>query len=282
MSVDTGDDFSSQDIVNDLSDDSGQGDSVQPDVSSDTPSSDNAPTGDNPAWKPYLDKFDPSQHAQVKEILSDIDSNVNRRFERVSQLEKNYGQFAQNNVDPRMLQAGYQLFQNLNTNPQAFYQKLGESLGISPQEAEDLVEDDVDPNYAAMRDQVAQMGQYLQQQQELQRQQAFQREVQEEGQKIEADLNQVREKYNLSDTDVQGVIRRTISLSQENPNSTIFDGLQLYLNERTSWERSRPTNNAPSVISGNGSAVAPPNKNFTELDSREQKQDIIAALRGLS
>lgn len=98
------DDFSSDDLVSEISgiEDSGQGpeltnednSQVQPEAEQQSPQQ----IADNPAWKPYLDKFDPALHNQVKEVLHDLDTRTQRRLERDAELRRNYGAFAANGL----------------------------------------------------------------------------------------------------------------------------------------------------------------------------------------
>lgn len=295
MSQPSVDDFNSDDLVSEISgiEDSGQGqtqtESVQPDTTQNATPQEPQQIADNPAWKPYLDKFDPSIHDKVKEVLADQDAKIQRRLERDADLRKNYGQLAEQGVDPRIVNAGVQLFQNLNNNPQAFYAKLGESLGISAQQAKQLVdqqddpdEEEIDPRTAHMQQEVEQMKQYLAQQQEFQQQQVYQQQVQQEEQKLDQDLQGLKTQYSLTDTDLQGVLQRTLFLTQNNPAATVHDGLQMLLQERQNWERSRQTNNAPNVLSGNGASAVAPTQAFVDKSDADQRAEMVEILKGLS
>lgn len=291
-------DFNSDDVVNDLQNLNGQGgeevahEQTQQPVQPEVPDQQQNPQErqpqepqeipENPAWKPYLEKFDPQFHGQLKEILADIDSRTQRRFQRVSELERNYGQFAEQGYDPRLMAAGYHLIQKLNDDPKSFYEQLGQSLGITAEEAEDLVDATQDPEQAKLYQTVEQMQEFLQMQQERQQQEAFQQEVAQEEAALNEDIAKIQSQYQLSPQEIQGVIQRTLFLTQSNSAATIWDGLQQYLQERVAWERNRPTNNAPQVINGNGAAAATPQKPFTEKSEDEQKQELANLIANLN
>lgn len=85
----------------------------------------------NPAWKGVTD-FIPAEYvSKITPTLQQWDRN----YQELATKHAQYADFQ----DIEQLRAYKQLAENLNNNPRAIYDKLGELLGITPQEAKQVV-----------------------------------------------------------------------------------------------------------------------------------------------
>lgn len=88
-------------------------------------------TGVNPAWESLKEKIPKEFHSQIDPILSEWDKGVQQKFQtHAEELRKfdPYKQFIENQVDPQALLVGYNMAQNLNTDPVTFYNNLAQML----------------------------------------------------------------------------------------------------------------------------------------------------------
>lgn len=101
-------------------------------------------SGGHPAWGSVLDIIPPALHDAVKGRLSEYDKNANSRIEKVQSDYEPFKQFA--GTDPGRMQEALNIYQNLERDPQSFYNLLAENLGIdvSGQGQTEPVQSDID------------------------------------------------------------------------------------------------------------------------------------------
>lgn len=87
-----------------------------------------APSKLNPAWNGLLEKLPPSFHPSVTPILSEWDQNYQKSLEKVQSQYAPYQEFVENQVSPEDIQVALGIMQQLNENPQGFYQQMGDFL----------------------------------------------------------------------------------------------------------------------------------------------------------
>lgn len=107
----------------------------QPSV--ETPDSD---SGGNPAWNGLLEKLPAEFHNLVRPELEKWDKN----FQEMTTKYKPYEDFVSSGIEKDHIMRSLNLYQNLSTNPQGFYEVLGQRLGITAEQAQQVVEDSTD------------------------------------------------------------------------------------------------------------------------------------------
>jgi len=250
----------------------------------------------NPAWEEILKDIPEGYKGIVTPVLKKWDQQVNEKFqqraEEIRQAQeqlqrfKPYEQFVNQGVHPQQIAAAQVLLQEMNRDPKAFYQKLGEHYGFvntnDPQQAQD--DDDVfDPNAIdpAVAKQLQEVQQGQQAIQEFMQQQA-QAQIQAQAKaQVDAEFDSVVEKYSLNDIDKKEVLRRAVLITQQNPEAP--DVFEAAFREWDSVKRAMfaQTNSrqAPSVVNPGGSSPITPPKKFSDMSDSEFKADTVAALQ---
>lgn len=241
---------------------------------------------DNPAWQPYLDQVPDGFKDQFRPVFQEWDKNTNQKFQDIhKQYEplKQYESFAKQGIDPRVAQAGVALVQELQKDPQAFYERLGSAYGLTPAQAEQLVEDadnDVDETVVDPRlDQIQSQQEFIMNRfQEEQAQQAKAHADQE----LETEIQSLRQTHpDIVDEDMTSIWYRAIAGAQINPQYSLETAYQSFAQERANWAQNRPGTSAPRVLGNNGQLSTPSEKPWHELTDAEQKAIMLAELKGL-
>ena len=225
----------------------------------------------NPAWEEALSGVPDAFRSQLTPHFKKWDEGVNERFQRQAEVYKPYQPFIDQKVDPQRLNASYQLLQQLQSDPQAVYQQLGEHLGISAQEAEELVNEDngteewVDPRLDEVAQRQEEMQQWMQQEQQKQVTEVATRQA-------NADVDALVEKYNLPRGPVLGsILGRAIN----NHNGDLEAGYQEEMRYQQYLAQNNPNNSAPRVLSASGSSGSAPAVDVTALSDSERKAYLV-------
>lgn len=261
---------------------------TEPDVSLDGgvtteatgPESDSS--GFNPAWEPIKEKLGDAHFQLIQDELKNWDQGVNKRFETINSQFAPYKELG----TPEELSNARNIVQQLDENPEAMYEALGNFLREngrlpSEKEAQGIAEEVADAESSAevtdpRIDELAkgqeQIKQFLEQQEQL----AIQQEAEAELAKEIEDLESSR---GYSKDDMQEIIRRAAFLSADSdkivPLSVAADEFDS-LRERI-LTTPRPGDSAPRLLptSGGNPATSQP-KSMGSL-SRNETQDLIAA-----
>lgn len=94
--------------------------------------------GGHPAWQEILNEVPQALHDKVRPTLEKWDRGVEERFAQVHSQYEPYKPFVEQGITPQQIDAGMRLFAALQADPRQFYTFLGEQLGISPQQAQQL------------------------------------------------------------------------------------------------------------------------------------------------
>ena len=125
----------------------------------------NEGSGYNEAWAPMLNQLPDAYHNVVAPHLKEWDRGVQQRFDSLNQRYSPYQKFVDQKVDPQLVEVGLSLVEQLRNDPNSFYQELGDRLGITAQQAQELVEEEAgseeyeDPRIAQMQQQQEQFQQ---------------------------------------------------------------------------------------------------------------------------
>ena len=226
-----------------LGTDSGAGlvNDVAPVTQDTTPvGSEQAPTGENPAWAEVLGVLPDSLHSTVKPYLEKWDKGVNERFSKVQSQYDPYKDFL--SVDPQQINASLQLAQLVATDPRAFYDRMtqhygsewGLAAGQGQQDAStnaddyslDGLEEDngqdlsKNPLIQQLKEQQDTIASFLASQVEAQQQQQYQAEVEAASKQIDTEFTQVAGKFGFDAVPDQAA-KMIISLCAANEGLTI-------------------------------------------------------------
>ncbi len=234
-------------------------------------------TGINEAWNPLLQQLPDAYHNVVTPHLKEWDRGVQQRFDSLNQRYSPYQKFVDQKVDPQLVEVGLSLVEQLRNDPNSFYQELGQRLGISPQEAKELVEEEpdsgqgeyVDPRY----DELAQQQQQLQQWVQQQEAQRYQQEIDS---KVRGEVDALIAKYNIPKGPVLANILQRAAATTEGDLEAAYQQEMQY---QQYLAQNNPNANAPRVMSGSGSAGATPQKSINDMSGSERRAALAAQLR---
>ena len=244
-------------------------------------------SGDNPAWAPFLSEVPDAYHETIKKHLRGYDEGVQKRFTTQAEQYDPYKSFVEQKVDPRELQAAYTLAQQLNGNPIDVYERLGQALmaqGYTPQQAQQAVQEaaadnDEDSQFEPYED--PRIAQLEQQQQAIINGLQQQYQAQEDERVFQETTNQIdafRAANPLPDWEMREVLNRARNRQDLDVEKAYVD----WVNVKSQMAQNSPGRNAPGVLSASGGIPSQPQTQYADLSARDQKADVIAALRAAS
>ena len=292
---------------------------TEPNGSFDGGTGDNAGTGDNsspvntsdstqsqepaynPAWDGVYGKLPQEFHPMIRPTLETWDRNYQT-------LQKEYEPWKQLG-DYDLVQRNMGIIQQLNENPQGFYERLGQLIGVTPNQAQQIVQNGQAPGQENQQNQglygtgeedylvdpeVAQLKQTVQQLQEqnqrweTERVEAQkQRDVAEYQSKAEAHIQRLAAQHQANYPTIPfnpaEVVQRVLLQTYQNPNKEpdIDQAYKDYLGLVTSVHtppvapgRSGPP--APSVINPNGGGLPPSDRIDMSRATPEQRKAAVA------
>lgn len=267
--------------MEDLTEEGTATDVVAPEAITESTGPDDSSAGINPAWEPIKEKLGDAAFQLIQPELSKWDQGVNKRFESLNQQYAPYKELG----TPEELTGYKQIIQQMDSNPEAMYEALGNFLqetGRMPtqEEAQDIADelDDetettMDPRFDELARGQEQIREFLEQQQMAEIQANADAELANE---IE-DLTNSR---GYSKDDMREIVSRAAFLSSQSdkivPLSVAADEFDA-LRERI-LTTPRPGDSAPRLLpTSGGTANNAQNKSVGEL-SRNETQDLIAGL----
>jgi hypothetical protein len=160
-----------------------------------------ADNGFNPAWGGLREAIGEDYfETHARPLLSDMDRNANSRITSLNaQLKgyEGYKPFIDQGADPDSLSTAMQVMQYIERDPQAFYEQMGERLGLTRQDVADLdsfADGDQDQQDEAelpphLQAQFTQMQQFQEQQMQQQQEQQFQQAIEAEGINLDQEMD---------------------------------------------------------------------------------------------
>lgn len=230
-----------------------------------------------PGDMPLVEGLGPEWNDIVSAFPEDVRSEIAPKLrERVSQYESQIEQyrpweeFNKSGITPEHAQTALGLFSTIENNPREVYETLGKHLGISPQQAKEVVEDldeadQTDPEIQRLKQQVDTLAQITL----AQRQQETQAQIQQEqDEKLESELAEIKKKYG-NDVPEDEIVMRMLY-----KDMTAEQAYQEYSSYADEIRRRRP---APMVL-GSGGAVASRAIDPRKLDSPGTKSLVAQML----
>lgn len=240
-----------------------------------------APTGDNPAWKEFQDQLDPMSYSRVKPLLSKWDQGVTQKMSQASEQYAPYKDIIAGR-DPKTLELALRYADALDQNPVQVFQQMQNwltSQGMleqqqydEEQESEDGEQED--PRFAQLQQQQEQMRDFLAQQHQAQIDSQADADLNRES----AALKQAHP--DLSDEDMQEVYRRAAFAAQQGGKVPTLEQAYTEFSALRDRIRSmpRPGDSAPNLVPLNGGTPSPQSQRSLGSLSREESQNMLAAL----
>ena len=219
--------------------------------------------GLGPEWNDVVGAFPEDKRTELATALKS----------RIDQYEplKQWEDFQKSGITPDQAGQALNIYSTLENDPRRIYEAIGKHLGITAQQAEKVVEeieetdDDVDPRFKTLQQQVETMSQILL----MNKQQETQATLRAEGEaSLQRDLDGLKKKY--GDIDEQEVIFRMLHADMT-PE-------QAYADYTKKFDQIRARRPSPLVMGGGGQvpqkAIDP-----TKLDSKETKNLVAQMLQ---
>ena len=252
----------------------------------------------NPAWTPVFDKLPHEFHNMIAPELSTWDRNyseLQNKYKPWEDLGQPYEQ-VKNNLD---------VIQQMNDNPQAFYNRLGELIGVTPGQVQQPDNstgvgqdqnyqgsldgtdqyDLVDPEVARLRQAVDSMQAQQQQWQQERDAIAQQAEVARYQQKADEHINRLAaqhaQQYPSIPFNPAAIVKGVLLQTYQNPEAEpdIDRAYAEYLELATAVRSApRPGNSAPNVINPNGGGMPPGEYVNPATATSEQRKAMVAQM----
>lgn len=94
--------------------------------------------GGNPAWNDVLQYVPEEKRTEVVPKLQEWDQN----YQQVQEGYNQWKEFADGGVDPETARVALNMMSMIEQNPQHAYEVLGKHLGVTPQKAQEIVEEE--------------------------------------------------------------------------------------------------------------------------------------------
>lgn len=239
---------------------------------------DNTP-GPNPAWDSVLSVLPEQFHPLVTPEFQKWDQAAQNRIESVNKQFEAYKPFVENEIPIADLEQGLRLMYEINQNPQAVYNALGEAYGLTAEQVEAVVEGTdgeeeeeepqnfQDPRVDHLQEGVELIAQNLLD--EHNRKLSVEAETE-----LDNELKATREKHGEFDE------RYVLSLMAANPDVSMDQAFQAYqqLTQQILQQNPRPF--APSVMGTSGGGGGLPSQAIdpTKLDGKATRNLVAEML----
>lgn len=220
----------------------------------------------NPAWQPILEQLPAEFHKIVTPHLKELDDS-RRDLDAKYNALKPYEELAANNVPVDYIRQTLSFYNAVDADPKGFYEYLGNQLGITPQQAAQVVKDaaETEANPAELDENDPVAKQLLETQRQLaelqSRQGGMESVVQQEAERIrneraDAELSKqisaLQEKHGAS-FNTPMVLHFTQMRMQATGKVDLNAGYQDYLNfAEQIRNQATPNDTAPTILPGAG------------------------------
>lgn len=231
------------------------------------------PPGDFPLYQDLGAEWNDIVSAFPEDRRSELAPLLKSRIDAQIEPLKPWSEFSSQGVTPDHAKTALELQRVIEENPREVYEKIGQYLGITPQQAQQVVkeseaqaEDDDDPRIKTMQQQLDTLAQIAlaQRQQESQAQMLAQQEAE-----LEKQLSGLAKKY--GDFDEEEVVMRMLHRDMT-PEQAYLD----YVNKVQEIRR-RPI--APMVMGGSGGSIPRPSIDVKGLDNAKTKDLVVQMLQ---
>lgn len=245
--------------------------------------------GGNPNWDGLRSKLDPVTFKLIEDDLKAFDTSARTRVESVNKSYEPFKKFVDQGVTPETLEAGLNLFGQINNAPEEVYGILGKFLeenGRLPetkaekaQVAADIVdaqaEDTDKPSAQAPSDpRLDKAMSYIERQEQAELERTAQTAIDQEIAAVKTSHPE------YTDKDMGAIVKLSLAGLNERANYTIADGAKAYEELRQNiLTAPRPADNAPELVPSSGGmpAAQQDSKSLGQRSSGEV-QDIVANL----
>lgn len=229
----------------------------------------NIPPGNAPLFEGLGTEWNDIVGAFPEDKRAELAPKLKERIDSFTPL-KQYEDFHKSGVTAEQIQNALNLSSVVENHPRQVYDKIAEYLGITSQQAEEVVEEveqaaeDGDPRFEAMKKQLDILSQIVLQEKQSQTQKQLQSQADAE---IDKELNAVKKKY--GEIDEQQILMRMAHLGM-----TAEQAYQDYTKRDSEIRKRRP---AP-ILLGNGQAVPNQPVDYTKLSSEDTKKWVAQML----
>lgn len=227
---------------------------------------------------PFLNNIPEQDRQIVAKYIKDWDAGVTRKFQ---EIHSQYQPYKELGASAEEIQAAYNIYQQLNSDPKAFYQALADALGPDLEEqgqrtpqvnpAFQGLPEEFQAEYQQTRKAVEALAQYILDQQDQQKQQA-------EDAELDNYIKTLRDKH--GDFDEEFVLTKmyTSNMDGEQAIAAWKQAMQNYINQVGGVQRdgSQP---AFKPLHGGGSVPNEEAKKITELSKKETKNLVAELMR---
>lgn len=237
-------------------------------------------SGENPdsLANPFLANIPELERPIVAKYIKDWDAGVTRKFQ---EIHSQYQPYKELGASPEEIQAAYNIYQQLNSDPKAFYKALADALGdeLLEEQVQGTPQQQVNPafqglppefqaEYQQTRKAVEALAQYIMDQQDSQK-------AQQEDAELDNYISSLKEKH--GDFDEEFVLTKMYSgnMDGEQAIAAWKQSVQNYINQVGGV----PGNTAPAFkpLHGGGSVPNEESKKITDL-SRNETKSLVANL----
>jgi septum formation topological specificity factor MinE len=221
------------------------------------------PPGNLPLFEGLPAEWNDIVGALPEDKRAELAPKLKSRLDEYEPL-KQYEDFHKSGVTAEQMQQALNLSSVIDNHPRQVYEKLAEFLGITPQQAQEVVEeveegDEAgDPRYEAMKKQLDVLSQIIIQERQTQTQAQLRSQADEE---LNKELGAVKKKYGNVDED-------QILLYMSRGDMTAEQAYQAYTKRDAEIRTRRP---AP-VLLGQGQAVPHTRPDFTKMSNEDTKK----------
>lgn len=225
------------------------------------------PPGDLPLIEGLGPEWNDIVSAFPEDRRSELAPKLKERISGYTELE-GWRDLQNSKITPDQASVALNLMSTIENNPRQIYDTIGQYLGITPQQAEQIVEqieegDEDDPRIKTLQDQVNTMVQI----QLAERNMAEQKRMAaEQDQALESELGSLKKKY--GDVDEREVVMRMLHL-----NMTAEQAYQDYTGRDAEIMKRRPS---PFVM-GSGGNIPSRQVDVTKLDGKDTR-NIVAQM----
>lgn len=220
------------------------------------------PPGNAPLYEGLDAEWNDIVGAFPEDKRAELAPKLKERLDQFAPL-KEYEDFSKSGVTPKQINEALDISTLINSNPRQVYDKIAEYLGISREEAKEVVEEVEeaeeagDPRYDAMKKQLDILSQIIVE--ERQAQTKAQLDAQADA-AIDKELSGLKKKF--------GDIDEEMVLLYMNKGLTAEQAYQAYVKRDSEIRQRRP---APTLL-GSGQAVPNQRVDYTKLTSEDTKK----------
>lgn len=237
-----------------------------PEVSA--PSEGSETEGGNPAWQPILEAVPTPFHEALKPHLQEWDRGVQKRFEEIHKQYEPFKRFRESQVDPGRLDLGLRLVDQIDNDPVAFYENMGQrfrAMGLikEAQQAEQMADDAAEEQEQEQEFRDPRLDGFMQQLQEAKQQLEQEKAEAEADRQIETELQEVQKIHGkpLDEKLTRRLLNEARIMFDEavqarRPTPTLVDAYNSLM-ETVTYVSQMKDPKAPPVIPASGGQPAP-------------------------